>query len=172
MARAAARLRAQLPHAGRAESRTAPRCRHRHQPSAGHLAGRGRGGAGRGAIFSADTALTPDTTTWPGPGACLVRPRQVRGQTRGHKAARRQVAGGRSQVAGVWRTVAAGRGWRHCSCRQSCPAPAPAPSVCDHLVSGGDLARLQAAPRQQGGHHEYRISNRTETPIQYFVCFH
>ena len=63
-------------------------------------AGAGRGGAGRGAIFSADTALTPDTTTWPGPGACLVRPRQVRGQTRGHKAARRQVAGGRRQVAG------------------------------------------------------------------------
>ena len=45
------------------------------------------------------------------------------------------------------------------------PAPAPAPSVCDHLVSGGDLARLQAAPRQRGGDHEYRISNTTETPI-------
>ena len=174
MARAAARLRAQLPHAGRAESRTAPRCRHRHQPSAGHLAGRGRGGggAGRGAIFSADTALTPDTTTWPGPGACLVRPRQVRGQTRGHKAARRQVAGGRwLGCGGQWLVCWPRLGWTHCYCRQSCPAPAP--SVCDHLVSGGDLARLQAAPRQQGGHHEYRISNRTtETPIQYFVCFH
>ena len=49
--------------------------------------------------------------------------------------------------------------------RAAPPRPAPAPSVCDHLVSGGDLARLQAAPRQRGGDHEYRISNTTETPI-------
>ena len=113
--------------------------------SGGAGAGAGRG---RGAIFSADTALTPDTTTWPGPGACLVRPRQVRGQTRGHKAARRQVAGGRwLGCGGQWLVCWPRLGWRHCSCRQSCPAPAPPPrhlcviTWCQEVTSPGSRQR-------------------------------